>query len=447
MTRAHDRIGRPRRDREGGYVLLVVTVFAFVMLIGTAAVVSTTTSEVKVARHQHNSEEAFYLADSAIERARARLVQNRVWRDGWVDEPLANGTYNLSIVDTTVAGVTNDVVRMTATGVVDDATRRIETIAEIPPSGLGLAVLCCGDFLALGRVCVNGRAHVNGWAWFGFRNRNFRCGTLSDGFDVTPPPMLTEPDAYPDDTYYYVRGTRIGGVPQARIYNRHGTDITSALGDSLVGQTSYNNWTRTFSFYFNGNAVMNRYFDETTGVFSRDAGDVSVVVNFGLPPVVNPPGDRGLTDVYLRPNNPRSINATIINSRFEGVTADQLTDSRYWRGGYTYIENLRMQPRNGVAMIAHQFYAGRRSRLGMNRYPGVTYLTGPWNYNISLSGSDRFRATGSFIMLGTYIQVGPVNFTYDDGFLERLPDSILQQWPGLVSGTMRFLSWNEGYGN
>lgn len=44
-----------RHDGQGGYVLLVVTVFAFVVLISSAAVVSTTSSEVKVARFQHDS--------------------------------------------------------------------------------------------------------------------------------------------------------------------------------------------------------------------------------------------------------------------------------------------------------------------------------------------------------------------------------------------------------
>jgi len=149
---------------ESGYVLLVVTVFAFVILIGSAAVVSTTSSEVKLSRHQHSSEEAFFLADSAIERARARLMQDRGWRDGWTDVSFGNGTYSLAIADTTITGLTNDVVRMSASGRVDQAQRRIEMIAEIPPSGLGLAMLVGGNAFCLGRVCVNGQAHVNGWA-------------------------------------------------------------------------------------------------------------------------------------------------------------------------------------------------------------------------------------------------------------------------------------------
>ncbi|MBU0741224.1 hypothetical protein KKG45_05110 [bacterium] len=436
-----------RRSDQGGYVLLVVTVFAFVILITSAAVVSTTSSEAKLSHHQHSSEEAFFLADSAIERARARLMQDRGWRDGWTDVSFGNGTYSLAIADTTISGYTTDVVRMSASGQVSQAQRRIEMIAEIPPSGLGLSMLIGGDAICIGRICVNGRAHVNGFAWFGFMNRHFQCGTLTDGFVITPPPIFTAPAQFPDDTYYFVRGTMIGGVPQARIFDRHGTDITTALGDSLTGVTSYNPITSRFVYNFHNHTTVAYYFDQTTGIFSRTAGDVSVVINFGEVPLIDPPGDDGTSTIYIQGNNSSVINSTIINTRFEGVTTAQQTDPGYWNGGLTLFYNTRLLPYNGLGIVAEFLFAGSNAELGNATWPALTYLTGSWNASFNLFGHHGFSATGSFITLGDFYSLGRFNFTYDSGFMERIPDAILQQWPGRVSGTLKVLSWNEPSSN
>lgn len=447
MRATGDRTRTRDRDREGGYVLMVVTVFAFVVLVTGAAVVSMTSSEVRVARHQHDSEEAFYLADSAIERARARLMQDRGWRDGWTDVSFANGSYSLDISDTTVTGVTNDVVRMTATGAVNDASRRIEMIAEIPPSGLGLAMLIGDDCICLGRVCVNGRCHVNDDAWFGFWNRQFHCGTLTEGFEITPPPIFTAPAAFPDDTYYYVRGNRIGSTAQARIFDRYGNDITSALGDSLVGVTSYSSYSGEFVYAFTNQHVVDQYFNETTGVFRREAGDLGVVVNFGETPVCDPPGDDGTSTVYIKPSASYSIHATIINTRFEGVTTAQMTNPSYWTGGLTLIYHAQMEPTNGIAVVADMMFAGQNADLGTSTYPALTYLTSDWNVSFNIFGSNNFTSTGSFITLGDFYDIGRLTFTYDSGFMSRIPAAILEQWPGRVSGTLKVISWNEGSAN
>ncbi|MBC8423606.1 hypothetical protein H8E07_05745 [bacterium] len=434
-----------RRDNESGYVLLVVTVFAFVILISSSAVVSTTSSEAKLSRHQHSSEEAFFLADSAIERARARLMEDRAWRDGWTDVSFANGSYSLVIADTTISGYTNELVRMSASWQVGQAQRQIEMIAEIPPSGLGLAFLIGGDAICIGRVCVTGRAHVNGFAWF----NSFGCGTLTQGFEVTPPPVFTEANKFPDDTYYNVRGTMIGGVPQARIFDRDGNDITTALGDSLTGVTSYSSLLRAFIYNFHNNTTITRYFDQTpgVGVFSRNLGDNSVVINFGDVPLMDPPGVDGVAHVYMQGNNQSEIRSTLINTRFEGLGTPQRTDPRYWAGGVTLIYNTRMRPRNGVGIIAQHVWAGNSSELGDASWPALTYLTGDWNASLNLFGRPGFRMTGSFITLGSFASLGRLTFTHDDEFMARIPSAILQQWPGRVSGTLKVLSWNEWSSN
>ena len=65
---------------------------------------------------------------------------------------------------------------------------------------------------------------------------------------------------------------------QARIFNALGQDITTALGDSLVNLTSYDNAKKTFKYKFDSHALIEHYFNETTGVFRKNGGDRAVVV-------------------------------------------------------------------------------------------------------------------------------------------------------------------------
>ena len=129
---------KSQNDAEGGYVLLAVTVFVFVVVVGSIAIFTTTSSETLLSTYGQESNEAFYLADGAIERARARLSNNKEWRDGWTDIAAGNGTYTLSLRDTTVSGGPG--VAMTAIGEVGRARRAIAAVAELPASGTPLAV-------------------------------------------------------------------------------------------------------------------------------------------------------------------------------------------------------------------------------------------------------------------------------------------------------------------
>ncbi len=172
-----------------------------------------------------------------------------------------------------------------------------------------------------------------------------------------------------------------------------------------------------------------------------------MVVNFGETPVIDPPGDDGKATVYLNAPYATTISSTIINTRFEGVTAAQRTNASYWRGGLVLCYNIHFQPRNGVTLIAQRLFAGNSSQLGTTAYPGLTYLTGDWNASFNLFGNGGFTTTGSFITLGSFLSIGRLHFIYDSGFMERIPDAILQQWPGRVSGTLKVLTWHELVGN
>ena len=112
-------------------------------------------------------------------------------------------------------------------------------------------------------------------------------------------------------------------------------------------------------------------------------------------------------------------------------------------GGRSLFYNIRLEPRNGVAVISQMLFAGNQSQLGTSSYPGLSYLTGDWNAAFNIFGSGGFSSTGSFITLGSFLSIGRLHFVYDSGFMERIPDAILQQWPGRVSGTLKVLSWHE----
>ena len=425
-------------DGQAGYVLLAVTVLVFAMIVGGMALFATASYESKHALRDYDSAEAFYLADSAIERARAMLLEDRAWRDGWNDVALDRGTYDLAIADTTLGGISGSYVRLTGTGTVNRTSRRVTAVAEVPPAGLNLGLLGMDDAVSLfNPFCVNGRAHINEWCFFGFRNRNFQCGTLTSGFDLTPPHLYVDADHFPGATYYEVRPTKIGAVHNARIFDADGIDITTSRGDSLTSVLTYSSLLGSYIYTFSGNTAVDRYFDETTGVFRRAAGDSSVVVNFGGAPLNTPPGPNAVHQLYIG-NTSRIIRATIINTRFTGITVEQRLQYGNWRAGLTILDGVTFAPRNGMTLICGMFHSFGTSNYGNARYPGLVYITGFLN-----SFWGDLNARGSIIMMGDFVSLADVTITYDPLMLDRMPDYMEEEWPDRVSGSSRIITWRE----
>ncbi len=433
--------GRRYRTGQEGYVLLAVTVLTFVMILGSLAVFQAASSESKLADRQADITRAFYLADGALERARARLVDERNWRDGWRDVPLGDGTYSLAISDTTVPDHEN-VVKLTATGRVDDVVRRLEMVAELPPSGMGLAFLGYRHAFFFANTCITGKAHANGWAYFGLRDRYLVCGEYSSGFTLNPPPIYTDAAHFPGCTYYDVRPVRLNGVPQARIFDALGNDITSVVGDSLVGVVYGNG--NYYSVWFSSPSRIRHYFDQETGVFRRAPGDQSVVVNFGNPALRPRPhgGWRELrnsrTMVYLRGDGNTTVNSTIITTRYRGHRERDRLNYRRWHGNYLYLYRMRMEPLNGIAFVSYGFLGWQGCTIGTADRPALAYVTGP----LALTISD-FSITGSLIDLGTHYAIGRSNLTYTSSLLDLIPSYLVNSWPEHVSGTLRVLSWRD----
>jgi len=446
IMKRHDSPIENSNTAEGGYVLLAVTVFVFVVILGGMAIFSTTSSESRLATYGQESTEAFYLADGAIERARARLSNDSDWRTGWNNVAAGNGTYSLTLRDTLVGG--DPGVAMTAIGEVRRARRAIEAVAELPATGTPLAVWSDRWAYILGRVWIYDRAHCNGNVWTGFGNNGIQAGTLTDEPNIPMLSMYTTADRFPNTTYYDVRCVTGGGPARAVIRDGDGNDITAVLGDDMHTVVQFSNASRRFTITFNGVGNFNRYFHPTTGLFVKAPGDSAVVVNFGNPPEAGPPGTRDTVAIYLLGSNSANmpiITQTLINTRFTGSSESQRTTSSAWRGEMIYTSNITMEPENGIAIISHYHYAtgNGQSSIGTVDQPAFVYAT---NSAYVLWGRVSHRGSVASLNMWLILSIignARVEYTWDGGFLGDVPFWLADQWPGGTAATLNIASWRE----
>ncbi len=422
--------------RENGYALLTVMVFALILMTAGVGFFAMSQSETRNALARQNSSEAFYLAEGALERARAVLLQDRSWRSGWnAPQPGGRGTYTLAVRDT-VYGSFSNAVQIVGTGQVKGARRSVEVIADLPPTtfDLGIFVMGTGDFN--GNVCLTGgTAHINGTV---FKDK-FTCGgTYTTGFTVTPPPVYTDPAHFPGATYYYVKGSKTSSPYESKIYDGAGVDITGV--NKMTDVTSYSAASKTFTYNFNSSLKISQYFDETAGEFKKNPGDAYVVVNFGEAPVVNPPGTLGLSAVTIDGGGSTIVRSTVINTRFVGVTELDRLNTTYWRGALLAIKQNTFEPRGGIAFIAYDFQkqGGSNVILGTAAWPALVYVT----RDVSALNSN-FSMTGNITCLRNWSNTGGPNFAYNAAFIPNLPDYLESGWASGVSGTLKVIHWRE----
>ncbi len=435
---------RQTQETAAGYALLTVTVFILVVTIAGMAFFAMASYETRGALYRQRSSEAFYLADGAIERARAKFLEDRAWRDGWVDAAAGNGTYDLTVRDTTYLGLT-DVVRLVATGKVQGAQRRVEVLARVPPSSFSLSMLVGGNVSVGGNLCLSGAAHVSGAADFGPDDVHLKCGgTYTQGFDIGPPAIYTDPAHFSGATYYYVRGTYIGKVKKkdvygACIFDALGNDITALLGDDLRDVTAYSPSTGSYTFTFDGAADLTHYFDSASGIFRRALGAAAAVVNFGEIPLY-PAGGDGVSYVVLDKGSGLQIATTIVNTRFTGVTEEQRLDTSFWQGGRVTVKQVTFAPDYGLALVTHDFQkqGGSQVDMGTASRPALVYVT-----HDATSINSNFNLTGSIICLGSWSSTGGPTLVFEDAFVSSLPSYLVQSWQAGVAGTMEVLRWRE----
>lgn len=424
------RVGGIGVGGREGYALLTVVILIFILLLGGMSFFRTSSYETKGALYRQNSSEAYYLADAAIERARARFLSDRAWRTGWVNEAAGRGHYGLTLTDTTYLGTSN-VVRLLASGTVRNATRRIEAMVELPATALDMAIYVEGEASIGGNLTVNGDIHVNADSDMGHVKGT---GDRSTGFDIFPPVARTDPADYPGMTYYYVKGVKVGGVYQAQVYDRDMNDVTAVLGASMAGMVSYNAGQKTYTFTISGGDVA-AYFSDATGKFRRNAGDTAVIVNFGA----SPPNAADVRCVVsIQGGQP--VNTTIINTRFTGVTDQDRLDPACWFGGSTFVKQTTVAPRNGLSFIVYDFakQGGALAQVGTTTAPGLIYVT----HDVTDVNSN-YAAVGTMIVLGDWSSTGGPDVTYTPAFIPGLPSYLKEDWISGVSGTLRIVRWRE----
>lgn len=426
------------RGPAGGFALPMLLFLILVLLIAGMGFFGVASRETNGALYRQGSSEAYYLADAAVERARARFLSDRAWRGPWTGQEAGRGTYDLSARDTTWNGL-DDAVRLLATGRVRGAVRKVEVMAEIPPTAFSLSVLVMGDAEIGGNLCLGGAAHVNGDATggSGHGSPHISCdGTYDDGWPVTPPPIYTDPAHFPGDTYYYVRGVKSGAIYTARIFDKDGNDITGATDMSAV--TSYNSGSKTYTFAFDSAAEIVQYFDFATGVFHRDAGTNSVVVNFGEVPLG--PAGALYSSVEIDGAASSNIRSTLINTRFTGTTEVDRLNTANWVGGTLSIKQTTMEPVNGIALVIYDLDKPGSSQvtLGTDAWPALVYVT----HNVD-SIDSNFDLTGTIIVLNDFVSTGGPDITYNSGFLDNLPNYLEDDWASGVSGSMKVLRYRE----
>lgn len=432
-----DRTSRIRNPRSQGFALPTVMIFSLLLIIVGITFFAMAASETRSANGRQNSSRAFYMADGAIERVRAVFLQDRSWRAGWTGVTTPDGTYDLTVRDTTFAGY-NSVVQVLSTGHVKNTNRRIEVFADVPPTAPELSVLIMGEADIKGNLCIGGALHLNPPNDPGDASHVACDPVITTGFTIIPPPIFTDPAHFPGATYYYVKGNNVLNVWQAKIYDRNGNDITA--GHTMIDVLTYNAGTKTFTYSFDSADVTN-YFDEASGIFKKNAGDTSVVVNFGEEPIVTPPGTQGLSALDFDAAG-STIRATVINSRYVGpLSPDSLrTVAGNWRGAVVAVKKIVFEPRNGIAMIAYDMEKQGSShvQLGTTAYPALVYIT-----NDVVEINSNFELVGSLICLGDFHSTGGPDITYNPGFIPSLPDYLYESWPTGVSGTLKILRWRE----
>jgi hypothetical protein len=450
MNADHLGVRRPPRGDERGFALLTVVVFSFLVVITGMAFFAMASYETKAAIYGEDTAEAFYLADAGIELARSELLNEGTWRGPVASTALGAGTFFVNTVDSVYAATGDSALYIYSEGQVRRATRAVEAWFEVKPPEEVTALLVMEDLEAKGNLCIDGHVHVvKGEIDFGGHDQHLDCGgTYSQGFDILPPAIYTEPEYYPNSTYYYVQGKytpKVGPTPakiEALVFDRDGNNITAALPNVLNPLLSYDKDEKVFSFNFDGNLAgrpaVDYFFGANSPFFALDtaAGNTSVVVNFGT----YYGGTPSTSDLSLKSSDSNaSVRATIINSRYIGTPGGDRLDWHNWAGGWTYMKTkLIFEPWNGMALITHNIdQSNAQVQIGTEANPALLYVTRDVD-----DVQGQLSVTGSVIVLRDWKSEGGPDIIFNPGFIPKLPP-YLKDFFGGKSGVTELLDWRE----
>lgn len=456
---------RPRPDERGMALAFVVLLGTLFTILGLA-VFAVASYEFGQVGRRDDSGSAFWLAEAAIEHAKAEIFKDMTWTAGFDSLELSGsdeGFYSLTVQDTLFEG--ESATRLYARGFVrrpgaSYVERDVEIYAKIGPAALLYAIFSMNCINANGNVDVCGLVHGNdcvnnGGSAFDAPDSCENETVLSDSFVVIPPAVRTEPAYYPNSTYYYVVGKPTGwGTDYVYIARpdtsgafriRDPNGVRVAIVDSVATSNGGNALARYsgnfINWNFNDTARIASFFNWTAGRCSlRTAvGDETVIVNFGEY-LSNAPVRK--TNLSFTDNNDYDapILSTVMNTRCTDTTSvAALVDSLNWQGGNTDLQRVEFRPENGLALLVHTVYTPGTAqiRMGTQDNPALFYVTGC---------IDQFNANG--FLYGTTIVLGNINsmngtpgFWFDPGYVENLPDYLQIQFG--ASGFAEVLFWRE----
>jgi hypothetical protein len=85
-----------KKVRKGQILLSVFLIVLIIGIVGTGLLHMSNTESIQIQRQIHYLQ-AINLAESGIERAIWKIMNNPNWTDGWTNQPLGNGYYTVSI--------------------------------------------------------------------------------------------------------------------------------------------------------------------------------------------------------------------------------------------------------------------------------------------------------------------------------------------------------------
>ncbi len=108
-----------KKNNKGIALLLTLIVMMLLFIFG-AAYLTSMISETGIARNQEKGEQAFFIAESGLERAIRLLIEDNAWRTASLTENMTDGFYELVVEDDPVYP---ERIRVTSTGYSGPASR------------------------------------------------------------------------------------------------------------------------------------------------------------------------------------------------------------------------------------------------------------------------------------------------------------------------------------
>ena len=209
---------------ERGFVMVVCILMLFMLSLVAVLSISTSKIDMDLAGNLKSSTEAFYIADAGSEKAVSTLMADASWRQGFNNEPLGNGYFNVTVDDSNSVHTLKDKIMVTSYASCQDSKSGVRVVlgparphrlyehalyagnfSEYNPDadsqswnsslnlgGYGLSAdQINGNVFFNGNVNVNGNAQVSGYvAAAGDINGNTAGGGDSSRADYLAPPDL-----------------------------------------------------------------------------------------------------------------------------------------------------------------------------------------------------------------------------------------------------------------